>query len=132
LTQGELSVHIQWLIDRRLDALERRLGVKGGIDYLRQMSRSSRALFFRFVKAAQLAGFHRQLPTYVFYVASLTATQRDGCGDCLQMGLNAARGEGVAEKLLEQLSLGREANLSGRLADVQCYTHAVLDGVDDA
>lgn len=42
---------VQSIIDRQLDELERQLGVSGGMDYLRQMSRSSRALFVRFMMA---------------------------------------------------------------------------------
>jgi AhpD family alkylhydroperoxidase len=123
---------VQSIIDRQLDKLERQLGVAGGVDYLRQMSRSSRALFVRFMLAAGLAGYHRALPADAFFTASLSATRREGCGDCLDMGLSAARAAGVDEALLRALAEGRSADLPQALAQVQRFTDTVLDGGDDA
>jgi alkylhydroperoxidase family enzyme len=115
-----------WLLQRAVDALERRVGVPNGLPHLRRMAEIARPLFFKFLRVAALAAHHRALPRDAYTVASLTATASEGCGACLQMGINEALRGGIAVTIVRAAATLRTEDLPPRLREVQRFALAIV------
>lgn len=115
-----------WLLQRMVDAIERRVGVPDGLPHLRRMAEIARPLFFKFLRVAALAAHHRALPRDAYTVASLTATASEGCGACLQMGINEALRGGVAVEVVRAAATLRTEDLPPELCEVQRFALAVV------
>ena len=83
------------LILRKLGTEERRMGVS--LDYLRHILGTSFKSFFVFTKIMPISNHRRKLPVEPYYVARLVATRDEDCGTCVQIEVNLAKEEGVAD-----------------------------------
>ncbi len=89
---------IGWLIDFRLDALERQLGAS--LDYLRRLAAVSRFAFFKFAMILQAASHRRVAARDMIHTVRLVASQAEDCGTCVQIAAQVARQEGMPAELV--------------------------------
>ena len=115
---------IRRLISRKLDSAESELGAS--LDYLRHILRISLPAFFKFTKIMPLANYRKLLPPGPYHVARLVATRDEDCGTCLQIEVHQARKAGLAPEHLRSAVAGRPEELPEELADVYCFTEAVV------
>jgi alkylhydroperoxidase family enzyme len=123
---------LRWLISKRLDAAEKKLGVP--VDYMRHIARVSLPAFFKFIKIMPLAEYRRKLPTEAFHVARLVAVRHEDCGTCVQIEVNLAKQSGVSSGILKAVLASDLNNLGGMLAKVYRFAEAVvsLSGEEEA
>lgn len=121
---------LKFLIGRRLDDLERELGAS--LDYARHILRLSLTDFLDFGKLIRLAGRRGVLPADMRAVAGLVATRAEGCGSCVQMGVNQALAAGVAPELLRAACQDRVEALPPDVALAHRFTVAVLGHAPEA
>jgi alkylhydroperoxidase family enzyme len=115
------------LINNRLDAAERQLGVP--VDYLREMYRDARGAFFKFAKFPAIAGYRKKLPKEAHAVGALVASRSADCGPCLQIGVNLARKEGVSPDIIRAVLERRPEDLDPPLADIYHFASSVVNEV---
>ncbi len=115
------------LINNRLDAAERQLGVP--VDYLREMYRDARGAFFKFAKFPGIAAYRKKLPKEPHAVGTLVASRSCDCGTCLQIGVNLARKEGVSPEIIRAVLDRRPEDLEPPLADVYHFASSVVDEI---
>jgi alkylhydroperoxidase family enzyme len=120
---------LRWLIRRKLDAEEKKLGES--VDYLRHIVDVSPAAFLRFASILPLANSRNTLPKEPWFVAQLVTLQHEDCGTCLQIGVNLARQAGVESAMIRAVLAGDEHLLPNDLADVARFTKAILTASDD-
>lgn len=120
---------LRFLIRMRIRSYEKYLGVS--LDYLRHMLRVSLRAFLKFSRIFSLAGYRRTLPVAPAHVARLVAALDEDCGECVQIGVNVARKEGVPAEVVQAVLDGRPESLPESLADVYHFTEAVVRGDGD-
>src|SRR5262245_25144199 len=96
---------LRWLINWRLSAEEKRLGVP--LEYARHLARVSLRVLFRVGKIPQVAEYRRQMPAGPFYAARIVAAQHDDCGECVQIAVNQASKAGLAPDLIRAALSGQ-------------------------
>ena len=79
---------LRWLINKRLDAAEKNVGVS--FEYARHVLRVSLRAFLKFTKVLPLAEYRRAIPPEPFYAARVVAMRHDDCGECVQITVNQA------------------------------------------
>lgn len=112
------------LISKKLDAEERRLGVP--LDYLRHILRVSLRSFFTFAKIMPISEHRKVLPPEPYYVARMVATRDEDCGTCLQIEVNLARKDGVAEEILRAVLDRAPESLPAGLDDIYRFAEGVV------
>ena len=112
------------LISRKLDAEEHRLGAS--LDYLRHILRVSLRSFFTFAKIMPISQHRKVLPAEPYYVARMVATRDEDCGTCLQIEVNLALQEGVADDLLQAVLERAPESLPAGLGEVYRFAEAVV------
>ena len=103
--------------------MERQLGAS--MDYLRYMLRVSLRAFLKFAKAASVAGYRRAAPVDVLDVARLVCMLHEDCGTCVQIGVNAAKKNGLPANILRAVLDRKPEDLPDELADVYYFAHEV-------
>jgi alkylhydroperoxidase family enzyme len=73
-----------------------------------------------------MAAHGRALPVDLYHTACFVATRNEDCGTCVQITLNLARKDGVADDLLRALLAGRPDNLPEQARDVYLFSEAVV------
>jgi hypothetical protein len=120
---------LRWLIRRKLDSEEKRLGAS--VDYLRHIVDVSPAAFLRLASILPLANSRKTLPKEPWFVAQLVTLQHEDCGSCLQIGVNLARQAGVESSVIRAVLDGDEHQLPNDLADVARFTKSILTASDE-
>jgi len=120
---------LRWLIRRKLDAEEKKLGQS--VDYLRYVVDVSPAAFLRFCSILPLANSRKVLPKDVWFVAQIVALQHEDCGTCLQIGVNLARQARVDPALLRAALDGNCDDMPQEMVDVWRFTKSVVTATDD-
>lgn len=120
---------LRWLIRRKLDSEEKRLGES--MDYLRYVVDASPAAFLRFASIMPFANARKQLPKEAWFVAQIVGAKKEDCGPCVQITVNLAREFGVDAGLLRQAVDGDFDALPDDLADVARFAESVVAGSDD-
>lgn len=121
---------IRWLVMRKLDSVERRLGAS--VDYLRHMARVSLSAFFKFAKIIPMASYRRSLPKEPYFVAVIVATRSEDCGPCVQIGVNHAKQAGVPLDVIQPALDRRPDLLPADLAAVYRFAEAIVAKSPDA
>jgi alkylhydroperoxidase family enzyme len=123
---------LRWLINKRLNGAERKLGVPQ--EYARHILRVSLRAFFKFLKILPLAEYRRALPAEPFYTARIVATRHDDCGECVQITVNQARRAGISPALLQAVLDSRMDQLPEEVAEACRFAEAVVtaSGEEDA
>lgn len=120
---------LHWLISKRLDAAEKKLGAS--MDYLRYILKTSTTAFFRFTKIMPLAEYRQALPADAYHVARLVAVLAEDCGSCVQIEVNLARQHGVATEVLQVVLEGKLEALPKPLQVVHRFANAVVQQTGD-
>ncbi|MFT3883129.1 MAG: hypothetical protein QM703_26195 [Gemmatales bacterium] len=120
---------LRWLINKRLNAAEKKLGVP--VDYLRHLAKVSLPAFFKFVKFMPLAEYRKTLPVEPYHVARLIAVLKEDCGTCVQIEVNLAKHDGVSTDLLQNVLDGKVEALPNELANVYRFAEAVVTQAND-
>jgi hypothetical protein len=119
---------LRWLINRRLTAEEKKLGVS--LDYARDILHSSLRAFLTFSKTMPLAAYRRTLPAEPFYLARIVATRQDDCGECLQIVVNQAKNAGIRPALLRAVLADRLEELPVDVAEACLFASAIVTAGD--
>ena len=120
---------LRWLIHRKLDAEEKKLGES--VDYLRHVVDISPAAFLRFCSILPFANSRKVLPKEAWFVAQIVALQEEDCGTCLQITVNLARQSGVDAALLRAALDGDCHDMSREMVDVFRFTRSVINATGD-
>jgi alkylhydroperoxidase family enzyme len=119
---------LRWLIHRKLNAEEKKLGES--VDYIRHIVDVSPAAFLRFASILPFANSRKTLPKDAWFVAQLVALQHEDCGTCLQIGVNLARQSRVDPALIRAVLNGGD-DVSPEMADAIRFTRSVVTASDD-
>ncbi|MGD9857428.1 MAG: hypothetical protein AB7U20_20995 [Planctomycetaceae bacterium] len=120
---------LRWLIHRKLNAEERRLGES--VDYLRHVVDVSPAMFLRFASIMPFANSRKVLPKDAWFVAQIVALQDADCGTCVQIAVNLARQSGVDPDLLQAALDGNLDDMPPEMAVIYRFTRAVVTAEED-
>lgn len=120
---------LRWLIRRKLDAEEKKLGVS--IDYVRHVLEISPSAFFRFAAIMPFANSRKVLPKEAWFMAQIATLQHEDCGPCLQIGINQALENGVGRHLIRAVLDGELADLPAELVDVVEFSRSVATAAGD-
>lgn len=118
-----------WIINRRLNAAEKKLGVS--VDYLRHIAMVSLTAFFKFVKFMPLAEYRKKLPADAWHIARLVAVKQEDCGSCVQIEVNLAQQNGVDAVLLRHVINQDVDKLPPELANVYLFAKAISTQQDE-
>lgn len=100
---------LKWMIRRRLAAFERDFGYDAS--YIKHILDTDFRAFLKFVKAASIGHFRRDVPKDVFYAVGAIGIISEDCGPCTQLGVTMALREGVDPKLVAAVIAGDDAAL---------------------
>jgi len=120
---------LSWLIRRKLDAEETKLGAS--VDYLRHVVDTSPTAFLRFASILPFANSRKVLPKEAWYAAQIVTVQHEDCGPCLQIVVNLARKDGVDATLIRAALAGAYDDLPQELIDVCHFTKSVVTASGD-
>jgi hypothetical protein len=120
---------LRWLIHRRLNAEEKKLGES--VDYLHHVVDVSPAAFLRFCSIMPFANSRKLLPKEAWFVAQVVASQNEDCGTCVQITVNLARQSGVDPGLLRAVLAGNCHEMSSEMVEVLEFTKAVIHATGD-
>ncbi|HEX8114600.1 MAG TPA: hypothetical protein VF516_43015, partial [Kofleriaceae bacterium] len=98
------------MIKKRLSAFERRFGYDA--TYMRELLATDARAFLRYARIAGLLKYRRDVPTDVYYAASLTAIVAEDCGPCSQLTVAMALGDGVDPRTVAAVVGGNEAEIA--------------------
>lgn len=102
---------------------EKKLGVP--LDYLREVAANAPAAFRLLGRVSALGQSLRPRDRHAAHLAALGAAMHDDCGTCVQIHINLARADGVAEDVLRRAAMGEAASLPAPLADSFRFGQAV-------
>lgn len=114
---------IQWIIDRRLRAIEYEHGIP--LAHLHQILRVSPLGFLKFMMVMPLARFRRALPPEAYHIARIVTASHEDCGICLQTEVRLAKLAGVSTAILQTTLDENSCALSPDLAEVYFFVEAV-------
>ncbi len=114
---------IQWIIDRRLRAIEYEHGIP--LAHLHQILRVSPLGFLKFMMVMPLARFRRALPPEAYHIARIVTASHEDCGTCLQTEVRLAKRAGVSTAILQTTLDENSCALSPDLAEVYFFVEAV-------
>lgn len=115
---------MNWMIQRILQALERRLGVS--VDYLRHVARTSHIALLKILAFAPLAAHRGGTAPRLLLAARFLAVQREDCGTCLQIVIQQGQQDGVDRGSLQALLVGDDARLDPEMRLAVEFTRSVL------
>jgi alkylhydroperoxidase family enzyme len=102
---------------------ERKLGVS--LDYLREIAASAPAAFRLLGRVSRLGQSLSPVDRHAAHFAGLGAAMHDDCGTCVQIHINLARQDGVAEDVLRRAVMGEAGTLPEPLAAAFRFGEAV-------
>jgi hypothetical protein len=117
------------LIHGKLKSVERELGAP--VDYLHHMVDTSLGAFFKFAKIMPMASYRKVLPVEVYHVAGMVSSRHADCGTCLQIAVNLARKDGLAEPIIRAILDRDPAALREELSDVYHFAEKVVSATYD-
>lgn len=115
---------LRWLLRRKLDAEENRLGES--MDYLRHVLDTSRVAFLRFASTMPFANSRKVLPKDAWYTAQFVSLQQEDCGPCLQIAVNLAQQDMVDHETIRAVLDGDKNRLSKELSDVYEFAESIV------
>jgi alkylhydroperoxidase family enzyme len=94
--------------------------------YLREIIDVSPLAAWRFMSAARLASYRRDVPIDAWVAAGLTAVRSEDCGPCTQLGTAMAERQGVRPEILRAILQDDATAMSEDAALAWRFTKAVL------
>jgi AhpD family alkylhydroperoxidase len=102
---------------------ERKLGVT--LDYMREIAANAPASFRLLGRVSQIGQSLKPVDRHATHMAALGAAMHDDCGTCVQIHINLARQQGVAEDVLRRAVMGEAGSLPAPLAAAFRFGEAV-------
>ena len=102
---------------------EKKLGVT--LDYMREVAANAPAAFRILCRVGQLGQSLKPADRHAAHLAGLGAAMHDDCGTCVQIHINLARQDGVAEDVLRRAVMGEAGTLPSPLAEAFRFGEAV-------
>src|SRR6185436_15142036 len=102
---------------------EKKLGVS--LDYMREIAAEAPAAFRLLGRVSQLGQSLKPADRHAAHMAGLGAAMHDDCGTCVQIHINLARADGVAEDVLRRAVAGEASTLPATLAESFRFGEAV-------
>jgi hypothetical protein len=115
---------MRWLFRRMLGAFERQWNYDAS--YLREIIDASPRAAWRFMNAARLGDFRRDVPIEALVAAGITAVRSEDCGPCTQLGTAMAERQGVRADVLRAILTDDVAAMPDDVALAWRFTKAVL------
>jgi alkylhydroperoxidase family enzyme len=104
--------------------IEKFVGIK--LPYLRHIGATSPRLFYRFLKIFSFANCAKKASKEAIHTAAMVATRAEDCGECVQIGVNIAKRDGLSPELLRALVDGERNALPPHLQRVFDFAKACL------
>ena len=115
---------LRWLFRRSISAFERQWNYDAS--YLREMIEVSPRAAWRFMNAARLGNYCRDVPTEALVAAGITAVRSEDCGPCTQLGTAMAEKRGVRPEILRAILRDDVAAMPDDVALAWRFTKAIL------
>lgn len=115
---------MRWLFRRMVAGFERQWGYDAR--YLREIIDVSPWAAWRFMGAARLGSYHRDVPLEALMAAGITAVRTEDCGPCTQLGVAMAERRGVSPDVLRAVVRDDVAAMPDDVALAWRFTKAVL------
>jgi alkylhydroperoxidase family enzyme len=115
---------LRWLFRRTVSAFERQWHYDAS--YLREMIDVSPHAAWRFMSAARLGSYRRDVPIEALAAAGLTAVRSEDCGPCTQLATAMAERQGVRPETLRAILEDDVAAMPDDAALAWRFTKAVL------
>jgi hypothetical protein len=109
---------------RSLEAFEKQWSYDAG--YLRDILDTSPLAAWRFMGAARLGRYRKDVPLEAWVAAGLTAVRSEDCGPCTQLGTTMAERQGVAPETLRAILQEDVTAMPEDVALAWRFTRAVL------
>jgi AhpD family alkylhydroperoxidase len=103
------------MVEAMIRWAEAKLGVT--LDYAREIAANAPAMFRLIGRVSALDHARRPREPHAAHLAALGAATHDDCGTCVQIHINLARADGVAEDMLRRAVTGEAATLPAPFAD---------------
>jgi hypothetical protein len=121
---------LRWLFRRSVRKFEREWSYDAS--YLREIIDVSPRAAWRFMNAARLGSYRRDVPIEALVAAGITAVKSEDCGPCTQLGTAMAERQGVRPEILRAILKDDVAAMPDDVALAWRFTKAVLAHDPDA
>ncbi len=115
---------LRWFMRRNVTAFERQWNYDGS--YLRDIIEASPGAAWKFLSAARMGNYCRDVPLEAWFAAGITAVRSEDCGPCTQLGTAMAEGRGVRPEVLRAVLQEDVAAMPDDVALAWRFTKAVL------
>src|SRR5215813_5968233 len=115
---------LRWLFRRAVISFERQWNYDAS--YLREIIDASPRAAWRFMSAARLGSYCRDVPMEAWFAAGLTAVRSEDCGPCTQLGTSMAERQGVRPEILRAILTDDVAAMPDEVALAWRFTKATL------
>jgi hypothetical protein len=115
---------LRWLLRRAVGAFERQWNCDAR--YLREIIDASPRAAWRFLQAASLGNYRRDVPIEAWIAAGITAVRAEDCGPCTQLRTAMAERQGVRPEVLRAILTDAVAAMPDDAALAWRFTKAVL------
>ena len=115
---------LRWLFRRTVSAFERQWSYDAS--YLREIIDVSPHAAWRFLSAARLGSYCRDVPIDAWVAAGITAVRSEDCGPCTQLATAMAERRGVAPEVLRAILKDDVAAMPADVALAWRFTKAIL------
>ena len=114
-----------WLARRQMAAFEDKFHYD--MSYGRELLGWSGKAFWRFSRLAGLANYREGVPLSTWYAAKVVGARSEDCGPCVQLVVDMARSEGVADAVLRAVLEDKVAMMDADAALGYHYARAVVE-----
>ena len=101
------------------------------IGYMLLLLDETPSLMNSFNGLSSLSGYRKKAPLKAYVAAKLIGVGSEDCGPCLQLAVDMAREDGIAEKLIEAILSGDAASLCSDSALGFRFANAILSRSGD-
>ena len=115
---------VRWVLRRAISVFERQWNYDAS--YLREIIDASPRAAWRFLQAARLGNYRRDVPIEAWVAAGITAVRSEDCGPCTQLGTAMAERQGVRPEILRAVLKDDVAAMPDDVALAWRFTRAVL------
>jgi hypothetical protein len=115
---------LRWLFRRSVSAFERQWNYDAS--YLQAIIEASPWAAWRFMNAARLGNYRRDVPIEALVAAGITAVRSEDCGPCTQLGTTMAERQGVRPEILRAILTDDVAAMPDDVALAWRFTKSIL------
>ena len=115
---------LRWVLRRTVGAFERQWNYDAS--YPREIVDASPRAAWRFLSAARLGNYRRDIPIEALVAAGITAVRSEDCGPCTQLGTAMAERQGVRPEILRAILTDDVAGMPDDVALAWRFTKAIL------